>query len=195
MRRAWAVPVIGAALTGVLSSGVTALYLRSTFPDVLAIEGDQQLTSEQRHLAALLVAPAKPFAIAGPGKPVDARVLGEGLDALEFQRGWTQTWRTPDKQKVDAFALEFRDETGARSYARGIGNSATLLTQPRPFEVPDVPGSIAIVDAVPDRDGNYAALAVLHQGSRAVFLVFATKQPGAGVADLVQRQWRALLAT
>jgi hypothetical protein len=190
----WAVPVVAAALTGVLSSGVTAVYLRSTEPETVAIDVPREVTPEQRHLAALLVAPAAPYTLTGPGKPVDTNVLGGGLDALGFVRGWTQSWRTPDKQTVDSFVLEFADPAGADAYARGIGNAATLLTRPRPFSVTGVPGGSGLLDTVADKDGNYAGLVVMRDGVRAVLLVLATKSPGAGALDLAQRQWAALSA-
>lgn len=184
-------PVVGAALTGVLSSGVTAVYLRETMPETFA--GEQQFTPEQRHLAALLVAPARPFAPVDGGKAVDPTTLA-GLATLGFVRSWTQTWRTPDKQSVDAFVLEFAEPAGALSYARGLGNAATLLTRPRPFAVDGVPGASGLLDTVADKDGNYASLVVMRNGSRAVLLVLATRSPAAGALDLAQRQWAALVA-
>jgi hypothetical protein len=196
-RRTWPVPVIGAAISAVLSSGLTAAYLRSTFPDVLAVDGELQLTPEQRHLAALLVAPGEPFVPDGAGKPVDGSVSGfEGLAALGFTRGWTRTWTAPDEQRVDAFLLEFADAAGARSYAGGLGQAGTLLARPRPFTVAGVPGGSGLADEVPDRAGHYTQLVVLTDGPRAVLVVFASRSaaPGATILDLAQRQYAALVA-
>jgi hypothetical protein len=191
------VTAVAVALSAVLSSGVTAAYLRATMPDVLAVRTGLDVTPEQRHLAALLVAPGEPYAVAAGG-PVDAKQLGpDGLAALGFRRGWTQTWRAPEQQRVDAFLLEFDAERGARAYAQRIGQAARLMTDPKPFTVTGVPGSSGLASAVKDKDGNYAQVVALHRGSRAVLLVFATKQavPGSEVVGLAQRQWAALAAT
>ena len=194
MRPGWVVPVIGAALSGVLSSGLTAAYLRSTEkPETVAVDVPRDITPEQRHLAALLIAPAAPFTGTGPGKPVDTTTLA-GLSTLGFVRGWTQKWRTPDKQTVDAFVLEFAEPAGADSYARGLGNAATLLTRPRAFSVTGVPGAGGVLDTVADKDGNFASLVVMRKGVRAVLLVLATRSPAAGALELAQRQWAALSA-
>lgn len=195
---AWLRTAVAAALSAVLSSGVTAAYLRATMPDVLAVDGAFTMTTEQRHLAAVLVAPGEPYRAASAGAPVDAQQLGsEGLAALGYRRGWTRTWRAPQEQRVDAFVLEFADESGARGYAQGIGRVARLLTKPEPFTVTGVPGSSGLADQAKDREGNYAQVVVMHRGARAVLLVFATKdaEPGAEVVGLAQRQWAALAAT
>lgn len=196
MAPGWLVPVVAAALTGVLSSGVTALYLRSTMPDVLAIDPDKQITPEQRHLAALLVAPAAPFTAAGEGKPVDDATL-QNADVLGFQRGWTRTWQAPGRQRVEAFVLEFGDANGALTYARGLGRAAPLLTRPEPFTVTGVPGSSGLTDTVADKDGNYTAIVVVNEGRRVALLVFATRSatPGSAIVDLARRQWMALRTT
>ena len=193
----WLAPLVGAALSAVLSSGATAAYLRAREPDVVAVRGDLQTTPEQRHLAALLVAPGEPYRAVSDGSAVDAAALNaDGLTALGFTRGWTRTWRAPDKQRVDAFVLEFGDESGARSYARGIGGAARLLVKPEPFAIPEVPGSSGLADTVKDRDGHYAQLVVMQRGTRAVLLVFATDTaaPGPVVLGVARRQWAALAA-
>jgi hypothetical protein len=195
---AWLAPVVGAALSAVLSSGVTAAYLRGTAPDTVAVHGDLQKTPEQRHLAALLVAPGEPFRAVDAGRPVDVQGLGsKGLDALGFQRGWMRTWRTPDKETVDSFVLQFGSSAGALAYAQGIGRAATLLVRPEPFTVAGVPASSGLADTVKDSAGHYAQVVVLHRGVTAVLLVFATKSatPGDAVVGLAQRQWAALVAT
>lgn len=197
-RRPWAVPVLAAAIAGVLSSGVTAAYLLSTRPDTVALPGDLLTAPEYRHVAALLVAPAEPFRPVSVGAPVDPEALrAEGLASLGFRRGWTRAWRGPGGERVDSFVLEFGDPGGAAAYARGVGRAARLLERPRPFTVPGVPGSSGLADTVRDREGRYAQLVALHRGRWAALLVFATDDadPGAEVVGLAQRQWAALAGT
>ncbi|HVF05329.1 MAG TPA: hypothetical protein VNA20_10840 [Frankiaceae bacterium] len=197
-RRSWVVPVLGALIAAVLSSGVTAAYFLSTMPDTVALPGDLLVTPEYRHVAALLVAPAEPFRPVSAGAPVDRKALGaERLAALGFRRGWMRTWRAPGAERVDSFVLEFGDEPGAAAYARGIGRAARLLERPRPFTVTGVPGSSGLADTVRDREGKYAQLVALHRGRWAVLLVFATNaaDPGTEVLGLAQRQWAALART
>lgn len=188
-------PFVGAALAAVLSSGLTAAYLRATAPDTLAVRGDLILTPEQRHLAALLVAPSEPYRPVSGGAEVDAAALGaDGLTSLGFRRGWTRAWTAPDERRIDAFLLEFGDEGGALSYARGIGRATRLLVDPRPFAVPGVPGGSGLVDTVRDRDGHYAQVVAMSRGRRAALLVWATTTatPDAEVVAWAQRQWAAL---
>jgi hypothetical protein len=194
----WLTTAVTAALSAVLSSGVTAAYLRANEPDVVAVSPPPVVTPEQRSLASILVAPAAPYRAVDGGAPVDAKALGaDGLESLGFRRGWSRTWRTGGKDRVDSFVLEFAGESGARSYAQGIGRVARLLVKPEPFTVTGVPGSSGLADTVKDRDGNYAQVVVMHSGPRAVLLVFANDSalPGADVLTLAQRQWAALSAT
>lgn len=190
-----ATPLVGAALAAVLSSGLTAAYLRATMPETVAIDPDPDVADEQRHLAALLVALSAPFAAVSAGGPVDAQALrAQGLEALGFTRGWTRTWRAPDERKVDSFVLEFADAGGARSYAQGIGRVATLLVEPRAFAVEGVPGASGLADEVADSDGHHTQVVVLARGKRAVLLVVAAASaaPDPAVVDLARRQYEAL---
>lgn len=192
-----AVTAVSVALSAVLSSGLTAAYLRSERPDIVSVDDELQVTPEQRHLAALLVAPGKPYQGVA-SLPVGPEQLGDdGLAALGFVRGWNESWRAPDAQRVDAFMLEFDAERGARSYTQGIGRAARLLVRPEPFTVAGVPGSSGLADTVSDRDGHYLQVVAMHRGPRAVLLIFTTKrrEPANVVADVAQRQWAALAAT
>lgn len=194
----WLATAVTAALSAVLSSGITAAYLRADEPDVIAVNPPLVVTPEQRTLASILVAPAAPYRPVGDGAAVDAKALGaDGLTSLGFRRGWSRTWRTADKDRVDSFVLEFAAESGARSYAQGIGRIAQLLVEPEPFTVTGVPGSSGLADTVKDRDGQYAQVVVMQRGARAVLLVFAndSAKPGSDVLSLAQRQWAALSAT
>lgn len=186
---------VAMALSAVLSSGVTAAYLRATQPDVVAVRAPLVVTPEQRVLASMLVAPGAPYRPIDNGAAVDAAALdADGLAALGFRRGWSRTWRTPEKERVDSFVLEFASDAGARSYAQGIGRVARLLVRPEPFTVTGVPGGSGLADTVKDREGHYAQVVVMHRGARAVLLVFAndSARPGADVLTLAQRQWAAL---
>jgi hypothetical protein len=192
----WALPVVACALTGTLSSGVTALVLRERMPDVFAARAPFQTAAEQRDLAALLVDPGPPFRADSVGAPVDVTALRgstTGLQSLGFRRGWVRTWRT-SSDRVDAFVLEFAAESGAAGYAGGIGRAANLLIKPVPFVVEGVPGASGLADTVKDRSGHYAQLVVLHRGPRAVLLVFtnAVQVPPPTVLDLARRQYDAL---
>lgn len=186
------VPVVGAALTGVLSSGVTALYLRSTMPETFAMPGEQQLAPEQRHLAAFLVAPAGGF------RPVQGRAYDPGADAglgaLGFTRGWIREWKGRANEHVTASILEFAEPAGAQSYAARFGRTAALLTRPRAFTVDGVPGASGLADTVAASDGMHTVLVQLQEGTRAVLLLLVLRSPDPGppVVDYVQRQWAAL---
>lgn len=198
MSPGWLTTAVTAALSAVLSSGITAAYLRAGEPEVVAVDPPRVVTPEQRSLAALLVAPAAPYRPINAGAAVDAKALGaDGLTSLGFRRGWSRSWRTAGKDRVDSFVLEFAEESGARSYAQGIGRVARLLVEPEPFAVTGVPGGSGLADTVKDRDGNYAQVVVMHSGQRAVLLVFANEsaRPGSDVLSLAQRQWAALNAT
>lgn len=197
-RPPWLPTAVGMALSAVLSSGVTAAYLRLTAPDTVALRGDLLQTPEQRHLAALLVAPGEPFRPESDGGPVDAAALrADGLESLGFRRGWTRAWVAPDGQRVDAFVLEFAGPDGATGYARGIGRAATLLADPEPFTVAGVPTASGLADTVADANGRYAQVVVLHRGPWAALLVLQTvsAEPGEPIRALTQRQWAALRAT
>lgn len=189
---------VAVALSGVLSSGLTAAYLRATAPDTLALRGDLLLTPEQRHLAALLAEPAAPFAAAGAGRAVDATALGaDGLASLGFRRGWTRTWQAPSGERLDAFVLEFADARGAAAYGGNAGRAARLLARPVPFAVAGLPAATGLADRVADADGRYLQLVALHRGPWAALLVLATaeREPGATIVGLAQRQWARLAAT
>ncbi len=190
-RRTWPVPVVGAALSAVLSSGVTAVWLRSREPETFAQRGSFDVAPEQRAVAALLVAPGGAYVAASAGEPVAAVA---GLTALGFTRGWSRSWRTPKDNRVDVVVLEFATERGAVDYARGIGRTARLLVKPQPFTVTGVPGSSGLTDTVRDRDGHYARVVVLYRGTRAALLVFTddVSMPGAEVVALARRQYAAL---
>lgn len=188
-------PFVGAALAAVLSSGLTAAYLRATLPDVVAVDPRPEVVPEQRHLAALLVAPGEPFVAVSAGAPVDAKALAsQGLEALGFTRGWTRTWRAPDERKLDAFLLEFADPSGALGYARGAGRVASLLVEPQAFAVDGVPGGSGLADRVADANGHHTQVVILARGSRAVLLVAAVPAaaPDPALVALAQRQYAAL---
>lgn len=192
----WAVPVLACALTGTLSSGVTALVVRERFPEVFAANAPFATAEEQRDLAALLVDPGPPFHADSVGAPVDVTALRgstAGLQSLGFRRGWVRTWRSSGG-RLDAFVLEFTAATGATGYASGIGRAANLLINPVPFAVDGVPGASGLADTVKDRSGHYAQLVVLHRGARAVLLVFTNGAPAPPptVLDLARRQYDAL---
>jgi hypothetical protein len=193
-RRSAAVPVLAAMVSALLSSGVTAVFLRHREPETVAQRPPLAVTPEQRDLAAMLVDPGAPYVPANAGEPVDA---AEGLTALGFTRGWRRTWRTPSSETVDAVLLEFASGDGALGYARGIGRAAQLLPKPRPFVVEGVPGGSGLADTVRDSGGHFAQVVVLHRGVRAVLLLFAsaTSSPGPAVAALAQRQYEALPRT
>jgi hypothetical protein len=69
---------VAVALSAVLSSGLTAAYLRSTMPETAALDGDPVVAPEVRHLAALLAPPGGGFrptrsgVVAAPGQPATA---------------------------------------------------------------------------------------------------------------------------
>lgn len=185
------VPVLAAAISALLSSGLTAVFVRVREPDVVAQRPPFLVTPEQRDLATLLVAPGPPYVTAEPGESVPA---ADSLTALGFLRGWRRTWRTASAESVDTVLLEFATADGALGYARGIGRAATLLVRPKPFAVDGVPGGSGLADTVKDSGGHYAQVVVLHRGVRAALLLFesAAPDPGPGVADLAQRQYDAL---
>lgn len=189
----WAVPVIGAALSAVLSSGVTVLVLHRTAPELFAIDPGLELTPEQRHLAELLAEPAPPYAALSPGRDV----TNEGLDGLGFRRGWTRAWQAPSTERVESYVLEFADPRGARTYVQGTGRAAALLIEPVPFVVTGVPDCVGLADRVKDRSGRYAQVVVMHRDARAALLVFSglSATPGPEVLALAQRQYAALRGT
>jgi hypothetical protein len=188
----WSVPVLACALTGVLSSGVTAVVMRAREPHGMLVAGELLTTPEQRDLVTLLVAPGPSFRAESPGSPVDAHTT-TGLASLGFRRGWVRTWRSGG-DRVDSFVLEFEQPTGAEGYAGGIGRAATMLIKPVPFTVAGVPGASGLADTMKDRSGHYAQVVVLHRGARAVLLVFTNDSPTPPptVADLARREWDAL---
>ena len=183
---------VAVALSGVLSSGLTAAYLRATEPETTAIDGDMHVTPEQRHLAAMLVAPGLPFTRGSGGEPLTATDLG--TTPLGFQSGWQEAFRSRDEQQVTTFLLRFDGPAAARSYAQGAGRIAAAMTSPEPFLVSGVPGASGLADTTKDSDGHYLQAVVLHRGTHAALLLFTTEQarPGSLVADLAQRQWAAL---
>ena len=196
-RPPWLATAVGMGLSAVLSSGVTAAYLRTTAPDSVALRGDLLQTPERRHLAALLAAPGEPYRAESAGGPVDAAALkADGLGALGFRGGWTRGWVAPDGQRVDVFVLEFDGANGATAYARGIGRAAALLADPEPFTVAGVPTASGLADTVADTNGRYAQLVALHRGRWAALLVAqtASPRPGEPLRSLAERQWAALRA-
>ena len=190
MPRPWVVPALAAALTGVLSSGVTAVIVRSQIPDVFAIRGPLELTQEQRHLVELLVDPGERFVPTSVGAPVRP---SRSLTSLGYVRGWSRTFHA-GRQQLDAIVLEFAAADGAVGYARGIGGAAQLLAKPEPFALPDIPGASGLVDTVKADDGRYVHLVSLHRGPRAALLVFRDEAPGASgdLLALAMRQYDAL---
>jgi hypothetical protein len=195
---AWVVPVLGAAIAAVLSSGVTAVYLHETAPELFAAKAPLQVAPELRDLAGLLVAPERPYRALNAGTVVDLASQGasaQGLASLGFRRGWTQAWGVR-KNRVDTFVMEFTSPTGAAAYAHGIGRAAKLLLKPAPFTVTGVPDASGLRDTVRDRDGRYAQVIVLFHGSRAALLVFSdvTPQPPAELVALARAQYEALAA-
>ena len=186
----WAVPVVGAALSAVLSSAVTVLVLHATAPELFAIDAPLATTPERRHLAELIVAPGAPYVAVSAGREVP----GDGLAGLGFRRGWTRTWRAPTRERVESYVLEFADARGASGYTRGAGRAAGLLLKPVPFVVTGVPDCIGLADTVKDRSGFYAQVVVMHRGPRAALLVLSdsSASPGAEVLALARRQYDAL---
>ena len=185
----WAVTAVAVALSGVLSSGMTAAFLRSREDGVVAIQGPLQLTVEQRALVDMLVDPGTRFRPASLGASLEPTA---NLTALGYQRGWTRRFDA-GRQQLDAFVLEFADEKGAAGYARGIGGAARLLAKPEPFAVTGVPGASGLVDTVKADDGRYLHLVALHRGPRAALLVFRDeKTAAADLLALAQRQYDAL---
>jgi hypothetical protein len=190
------VGVLAALIAALLSSGLTVVYLHATAPELFAADAPLETAPELRDLAALLV-PPDGLAATGPGRTMAVNGNPEsGLAALGFTRGWSRAWAATDR-RVDAYVLEFRDESGALAYARGAGRAARLLIKPVPFTVPDVPGATGLADTVRDRSGRYAQVVVLHRGRRAVLLVFSDRapMPGTAVYAQVKRQYDALAAT
>jgi hypothetical protein len=186
--RPWAVPVIGALVVAVLSSGVTTLYLHHRFPAVVALAGTPQVAPELRHVAELLVDPGGPFVATSGGRP-----FALPRNGLGYVRGWTRTWRAPDAT-LDAYVLEFSAERGAAGYAAGIGRVAGLLTKPVPFEVTGVPRASGLTDTSPDRSGRYASVVAVYRGRRAVLLLWSSAAPGPRpeLVDLAAREYAAL---
>ncbi|HEV2890245.1 MAG TPA: hypothetical protein VGX28_07685 [Frankiaceae bacterium] len=188
MTPSWAVTAVAAALSAVLSSGVTTVFLRLRAPETVAISPPVELTVEQRALVELLVDPGARFVPANVGTAVPA---SESLRSLGYVRGWTRTF-SAERQQLDAFVLEFASESGARGYARGIGGAARLLSRPEPFALP-VPNASGLVDAVRADDGRYLHLVALYRGARAALLVFRDEsRSGADLLALAQRQYDAL---
>lgn len=184
----WAVTAVAAALSAVLSSGVTAVFLRLREPETLAISPPVELTVEQRALVELLVDPGARFVPAGVGAAVPTSA---SLRDLGYVRGWTRTFHA-GRQQLDAVVLEFALENGAESYARGIAGATPLLSKPEPFAV-GVPGASGVVDTVRANDGRYLHLVALHRGARAAVLVFKDEsRSGADLLALAQRQYDAL---
>jgi hypothetical protein len=196
--RPWVVPALTAAVAAVLSSGVTAVYLHETAPELFAAHAPLDVAPELRDLAGLLVAPERPYYALDDGKPVDLASQGAsaaGLASLGFRRGWTRAWGAR-KNRVDTFVMEFSSPTGAAAYARGIGRAAKLLLKPAPFAVAGLPDASGLRDTVKDRDGRYAQVIVMFRGQRTALLVFSdeTSQPPAELLALAQRQYDALAA-
>jgi hypothetical protein len=197
--RPWAVPVLSAAVSAVLSSGLTAAYVRATLPDVIATRVPFTTVKEHADVAALLVAPGPPYRPLSGGEPVDLAAQGASVEVLAsigYTRGWTRAWSGAGGERVDAYVLEFSGESGATAYARGIGRAATLLIKPVPFSVSGVPDGSGLADTVRDKSGRYAQVVALHRGRWAALLVFSAKErtPQASVVALAQRQYAALSA-
>ena len=185
----WAVPALAAALSAVLSSGLTAAFLRVRSPETVAIRPPVELTVEQRALVELLVDPGPRYVSASVGAVVP---VTDTLRSLGYVRGWTRTFDA-GRQRLEAFVLEFGSETGAAGYARGIGGATRLMASPRPFTV-GVPGASGVADTVKASDGRYLQLVALHRGTRAALLVFRDESatPGGDLLALAQRQYDAL---
>lgn len=188
----WAVPVLGALVVAVLSSGLTAVYLHARFPEVFPIAGPPQVAPEQVHLAELLVDPGAPFRAVSSGAAFQSGQAQERFAALGFRRGWTRTWEAPGA-RLDAFVLEFADARGADAYAGGIGRTATAFRAPAPFTVSGIPGVSGLADTQPDGTGSYAHVLAFARGDRAVLLSLTSKDPGGGaLADVARREYEAL---
>lgn len=185
----WTVPALAAALSAILSSGLTAAFLRSRVPETVAIHPPVEMTVEQRALVDLLVDPGPRYTAASIGAAVPA---SGDLGSLGYVRGWTRTF-TAGRQQLEAFVLEFGSEAGAAGYARGIGGATRLMSAPRPFSV-SVPGANGVADTVAAADGRYLQLVSLHRGPRAALLVFRDESasPGGDLLALAQRQYDAL---
>jgi hypothetical protein len=182
------VPVLGAALSAVLSSGLTAAYLRTRPEPVVPAVGEWVVAPERTHPMALLAAPDQPWRPVSDGKALTVAAPG-------FVTGWTRAWRTP-RERVDSSVLEFASPADAAAYAGGVGRAAPLLIDPAPFVVPGVPTASGLSDRSKARDGRYAHVIALHRGKRAALLLFAvdSARPSPLVVALAQRQYAALAA-
>jgi hypothetical protein len=182
--------VVGAALSGVLCSGVTAAAIRLSEPEVYSIRPPLELTVEQRTLVELLADPGAGFRAASNGAALPA---SENLTALGYLRGWTRRFDA-GRTQLDAFVLEFATESGARAYAGGIGGATRLLADPAPFAVSGVPGANGLTDTRRTSDGRYLHLVALHRGARAALLVLRDEAsvPGPDLLALAKRQYDAL---
>ena len=189
-----AIPVIGAAIVAVLSSGLTTVYLHARYPDLVAVRGPITVEPDRAHLAALLVDPGPPFTPVSGGTQVTAADAGasrQGLLSLGFSRGWTQAW-TATGARLDAYVFEFLNEAGAAGYASGIGRVSTLLIEPHAFVVTGVPGASGLADTVRDRDGRYAQLVVFNRGVIAVLYVLSSDSAAPVLGELARKQYAAL---
>jgi hypothetical protein len=189
----WAVPVIGALVAAVLSSGLTAVYLHGRFPEIFPLATPPVVAPEQVHLAELLVEPGPPFRPVSSGTPFQSGQAAQRFAALGLTRGWTRTWDAPDA-RLDAYLLEFADARGAAGYAGGIGRVAGAFLKPAAFRVPGVPGASGLADTVADRGGRYAQAVAFARANRAVLLTLSTTDatPGGLLVEIAQREYAAL---
>lgn len=182
------VPLVAAALSAVLSSGLTAAYLRSTMPDTVPVEGAPVVTPETRPLASRLAEPAAPYRATSPGSTLD-------LGSVEgFARGWQRVWARGDEQ-LTSYVMEFGGTAQARSYAQGgTGRLAARFTSPEPFLIEGMPGVSGLSDTVRDSNGHYLHAVVMHRERFVALLLLVSDaaRPGNVVGDVVHRQWDLL---
>ena len=182
--------LVGAALSGVLCSGVTAAAIRLAEPDVISIRPPLELTVEQRALVELLADPGAGYRAASLGSALPA---SENLTRLGYVRGWTRRFDA-GRTQLDAFVLEFATESGARAYAGNLGRATRMLADPVPFAVSGVPGASGLTDTRRASDGRYLHLVALYRGSRAALLLVRRVEPAPGpdLLALAQRQYDVL---
>jgi hypothetical protein len=189
------ITLVAAALSAVLSSGLTAAYLRSTMPATVPVNGAPLVTPETRPLATRLAEPAAPYRPRSAGGPLDITTIDRTTTPpAGFVRAWQRSWASTDEQ-VTTFLVEFAGEAQARSYAQGgTGRLAVLFDSPVPFVIDGVPGASGVSDTEPDADGHFGQAVVIHRDRFTALLVFVTNaaRPGNVVADLSRRQWAAL---